>query len=244
MRKRIIVLLLIVAVLSLGMVGMAHALPQATWQFAPTVPGNITGDIGSNTFTFTDTTSGANVHLPVESYLTTNAPPSPISIGDGWEPGSLTNVDLFAKVTAGDPGETGLGLAGQTANEIQLTSIIALDTFPMKHLGYHQMTLGIGSMQVGEGYYLWGIETGHSAAPWILLATGVGPPVVQTINIPDFDLYEFFAISATPPGSSGVSDVLILNGATAVPLPGAVFLLGSGLISLLGYGRSRKYLKS
>lgn len=242
MQRKLLILLVIVAALSLGMVGMAQA--TATWQFAPTVPSNITGDIGSNSFVFTDTTSGYNVPLPAYAFTAANVPPNPIAIGGTWDPTPLTDINLYAKVTAGDPGETGLGLTPTTAHEIQVNTFIALDSLPMKNLGYNGLSLGIGSMQAGEGFYLWGYNPVADPLSLTLLATATGLPDVQSINVPDFASYQFFAISATPPGTTNTSDVLILNGAQAVPVPPAVLLFGSGLVGLATFGRSRKYLKS
>jgi len=56
----------------------------------------------------------------------------------------------------------------------------------------------------------------------------------------------FVNIAFTPDASlSGLSldDLYFTANYTTVPLPGAVYLLGSGLVGLLGY-RGRKYLKS
>lgn len=238
MRRKIMIPMLIVAILSFGMVGMAQA-NMATWIFAP---GPTSVDLGTAAYTFYDTTSGASVPLPVIGVQVTNLPPSPIAIGDSWDPGALTRENLYEKYTSGDISETGLGFTNTTAHEIQVNNFIELDTAGVKAAGYSAMTLGIGSMQADEGFYLWG--SNNLAGPLTLLYTALGLPDVQSVDIPDFGKYQYFAVSATPPGVSGASDVLILNGAQAVPIPGAVFLLGSGLVGLVGYGRSRKYLKS
>jgi len=58
--------------------------------------------------------------LPIYGYMTNVA--EPVNVGATWTPGGTT-TDLYGKVTNGDPGETGLGMAhdpyaGATQHEI------------------------------------------------------------------------------------------------------------------------------
>jgi hypothetical protein len=235
MRRKLMIPLLILAILSFGMVGLAQA--DFTWSFNPAV-GYVTsvgppivstsGDLGTTAFTFTDTSSGSDIMLPAVSF-------------------GSTTLNLYSKSNA-DPAEVGLGLVNPTANEIDSSHFIQLDTSPMKAAGAVNLTLGIGSIQEGEGYTLYGSNvSGTLGAPINSYVAMAGDPVTDSFTIAGaaFTGNQFFQIQATMPNPGGVSDVLILNDATAaVPIPGAVFLLGSGLLGLVGYGRSRKFLKS
>ena len=229
MRKKILIQLLIVAFLSFGIAGMAQA-AIATWIFAPVNgTGAVNADLGADE-TFTDTTSGFNIPLTAAAGAIGAAP----------------FQNLYAKQILGDPLETGLGLVNTVAHEIDSNHFIVLDTADMKFFGASDLTLGIGSEQTGEGYRLFGgNSTDFASATFIQSNTSVNP---DSVNITDgtFTMYRYFFISATDPLPGGVSDVLILNGATSnvVPIPGAVVLLGSGLVGLAVYARSRKYLKS
>jgi hypothetical protein len=227
MRRKLMIPMLIVAILSFGLIGMAQADLTATWQFSPTIPFGLTGDLGAQTFTFEDYTSGFDIQLPAHSYP---------------DPGQ----NLYAK-TNPDPFEVGLGLTNNVAQEINSSNFIQLDTAPMKSYGASDFTLGIGSIQVGEGFKVFGSNTDGTLGTELFSYVAAAAPPGYTYAVSNTDLaaYQYFQIQATVPSDS-VSDVLILNDATAtvVPIPAAVFLVGSGLLGLAGYGRSRKFLKS
>jgi hypothetical protein len=231
----------IVALLSLGVAGLAQA-TTATWNFD--VP---LGDVGSATHTYFDSTSGSNI--PLTAYGSTTATgPTTTTLGSTWGPtppggftndtGAISAHNLFGKSSGF--GETGLGLTGLPSNEIQFTSFIQLDLAAAKSAGATDLHMGIGSMQAGEGYLLWGSNT--LGTPGTLLKTSLGLPVVQDFDGPSFAAYRYFSISAT---AGSPSDVLLLNGLTStiVPLNPSVLLLGTGLLGLIGLGWRRRKTK-
>lgn len=233
--KRGLILLAAVALLALGIAGLAQA--DETWTFATST---VNGDVGSNTHTYLSSPNG--VALTAVGETTTNNSPT---VGN-WTPGALTATNLFGKYTAGDATETGLGLTPTPSNEIQNNTYIKLDVTDLIDKGYTKMTLGIGSIQYQEGYTLWtdSLFENHPGGNLTLLryyqnTSTVGPTTDSyTLDLSSLN-YDSLYISASPIiGTS--SDVLVLNGVTAVPLPPSLLLLGSGLVPLLTFGRRRK----
>lgn len=198
---------------------------SATWNLS-----NPNGEQG-NTKTYFDTTN--TVSLVARGYVTTSGPVSP-ALGQTWGPGGLysfstgtiTRKNLYGKNEGA--GETGLGLAGLSSNEIQHKSFIQLDMANAKAAGYTNLTMLVGSIQADEGYFLWGSNT--VGVPGTLLRTKVGLPETDTFSVPQFNTYRYFSVSATPIVAGGSSsDILIENGLVAsVPTPGAAGLLALG----------------
>jgi hypothetical protein len=223
---RILAQLLVVAFLSLGVAGLALA---ETWTFSSPL-----GDVGSNTHPYDSSPPG----VAITATAFTTATPSPTS--GIWTPGALTPIDLFGK-SAGI-GETGLGLNGTSSNEIQNNTFISLDLQNLLNNGFTALTMSIGSIQNQEGYSLW--KVAPVAGPSLslaLLRTEVGPSIsdpadgIDTFTLP-LNFGRYLYVSATPIVNSS-SDVLIVDGASTVPLPGTLPLLGSGLLGLIGLRR-------
>jgi len=219
--KKVVLVLTVVALLGLGVAGLAQA---EIWNFS--TPPN---DVGSDTHSYDSAPPG--VPIVALAQLTTNGSPGS---GTTWTPGTTSNVDLFGK-SAG-VGETGLGLSGQPSNEIQNKSYIRLDLNNLITKGFTALTMSIGSIQTGEGYSLWE-NPDPSATTLTLLRREVGPSItdpgdgIDTFTLP-LNFGRFLYVSSTPIGTSGASDVLIDDGANAVPLPPSVLLMGSGLLGL------------
>jgi hypothetical protein len=231
---KVLAQMFIVALLSLGVAGLVQA---ETWTFS--VPN---GDVLSNTHSYNSSPIGTPIVATAD--LTTVASPT----SGTWTPGALTAIDLFGKTLGGT--ETGLGilappLGGGTDsdNEIVNKSYVLLNLSNVLAKGFTSLTMSIGSIQTGEGYSLW---SGNVGGPLSLLRlrqnTGPGSITDVTNGIDAFTLALNFGnnlfVSATP-GISQDSDILIRDGASAVPLPPSVLLLGSGLLGLVGLGWRR-----
>lgn len=243
MRKLSVILGMAVLAMMVVGTGLAQA-ATATWTFS-----SPNGTVATP-HTYLDTTSGSSVPITAYGDTTVNGPTTVVVGTSTWGPGgsftndtgTITAHALFGK--NGGTGETGLGLDGLLSdNEIEYKSFVQLDVTTVKSDGYTNLAMSIGSIQAGEGYYLWGSNT--LGTPGKLLKTTLGLPEVQTFDIPDFATYNFFSISATPIQSGySSSDILIVDGLTTaftpVPIPGAVWLLGSGLVGLAGLRRKLK----
>jgi len=226
---------------ALGRITSASTL---TWDFS-----SPTGDVGSSSHTYMDTTSTASI--TAHGYATQNGVVG-ASLGNTWDgPGStfltgtVTGTDLYGKVTAGNPSETGLGLASLNSDhEIQNKSFIQLDVTGLEASHFTNLTFTISSIQTGEGFYIWGSNT--LASPGTLLDTGTNPPggAVQTVTDARFlsGAYKYISISATY--SSSGSDVLLMDGLSAqpaggptpTPLPASVW---SGIVLVGGLAGAR-----
>ena len=171
---------------------------------------------------------GSNVPATVITafgFTTTQAPGSTAVAGNTWAPsggtfstGTVGLIDLYGKVTAGDPTETGLGLNVANADkEIQSKSFVQLDLSQLEAQHFTNLSLSISSIQTGEGFYIWGSNT--KGTPGTLLASGTAGPAVQSVTGANLLSYTYLSISAKF-NSQTNSDVLLMNGLSAQPSGG------------------------
>lgn len=220
-----------------------------TWNFS-----NPTG-LQTSPKTYADTTNAVNI--VAYSYDTTNNAPTSPSLGQTWKQsggtystGTTTVKGLYGKNDG--PGETGLGQDNLSTNngnavydhEIQNDSFVTLDLQDLITKGLSNFTMGIGSIQNGEGYYIWGSNV--LGTPGTLLRKFNATDdlhVTDTFLLPSFGTYRYISVSATT--NSG--DVLITDGATAIgpaiplvpePASAGLVILASG--ALLFSRRSRE----
>lgn len=213
--KKVLMGLVVVGSAAVGRVAPANTL---SWNFSTP-----TGDVGSSTHTYGDTTNTATI--TAHGYKTTGGVSGAV-LGNTWggsgstfSTGTVTAIDLYGKVTSGDPTETGLGLVGlSTDHEIQNKSFVQLDLNYLEMNHFTNLTLTISSIQSGEGFYIWSGNT--LGLPGTLIAKGTNPPggPVQTISQSNFLSDRYLSISAT--SSSSGSDVLLMNGLSAQPSGG------------------------
>ena len=207
-----------VLVFSAGVVLAGAVLPAAavniTFDFtncaaitapAPSPPTPCPGD----TFTPTLTYTVSGVSLTVNGF-------------SGVGPGAPPN-NLFIKTLGG--GENGLGLSGQTANEIQPGTFIQLDTSGLPAgLG----TLSIQSVQAGEMFNVClGDTSGTFGSVNCLPGTGPFPPndiatITFPFNVPGLPFVDITAFNG---------DVLV-GEVNPAPEPGTLALLLTGAAGL------------
>ena len=193
-----------------------------TWNFS-----NPAGAQNS-TMTFWDTTHSFTI--TAMGFVTTVAQPAVPVLGRTWgsgagfnyNAGTITAKNLYGK--NGGVGETGLGLDVGGDFEIDNKSFVQLDVGNLISNGFMSMTAIIESVQVNEGFSLWGSNT--AGTPGTLLYNGGNPStggVTQTTAIPSFGTYRYISLSAS------ATDVLLGDGLRAVtPAPGSLALLGFG----------------
>ncbi len=214
---------LVVLALAAGVVLAGAVLPAAaisiTFDFtnclaitapAPSPPTPCPGDTGTPTLTYT--VSGVS--------LTANG-------FSGLGPSAPSN-NLFIK-TAG-AGETGVGLSGQTANEIQPGTFIQLDT---SGLPAGPGTISIGSLQTGQSFNVClGDTSGKFGSVNCMSGTGPFPPNdIATLTGVPFNMPGDPFVDITAP----TGDVLLLNATGEInpaPEPSTLALLLTGAAGL------------
>jgi hypothetical protein len=222
--KKVLVVLGALAIL--GVTGShAYAIPIVWDLSTPAGPVN-------SPHTYLDTTG--TYAIVASGFSTTNAAPT----AGTWTPGAVTVAQLFGKVDV--PTETGLGLntpVGTPDFEIQMKTMIQLDLADLIAKGLTNPILSIGSLQAGEAFAVFGSNTAATTAgaTGTLVDSGTGLPDSQSFALAGYPANRYDWITAT----SG--DVVILEGftAAAVPEPGALLVLGSGLVGVL-LARRRK----
>lgn len=144
----------------------------------------------------------------------------------GYSSSGVTR-NLYFKNGGGD--ETGLGLAGMTANEIGGTGFVqfGLGSFLSGRSGATQFTLG--SVEAGERYSVYGSNVAGSEGTLI----GGGGAANTTFTLPATS-YQYISVGA-PSGNVLVQGIQTTD-SVSVPEPGAIFLLFTGLIAMLGAG--------
>jgi Tfp pilus assembly protein PilX len=172
---------------SIGTVqGVSRTIRVATKYVNNAVTWNITsatGDlVGPQVFTGTGIST---VSITARGYNATNAPSL-----NSWNTGTVSSVDLYGKVSPGDPTETGLGLSNNPSEyEINGNSFIQLDMKNVEAASLANVSLTIGSIQLGEGYSLWGSNS--RGAPGTLLQSYtnlLGLSNVATFTIPNLSV--------------------------------------------------------
>ena len=196
-----------------------------------------------------DTTS--TVKITAYGYDTTTGITPSVPLGKTWGPGvgyddptgTITPKALYGKTDG--VGETGLGLDKYLADhEVDNTSFLQLDVTDLYAKGIKNFTVGIGSIQKEEGYFVFGSNT--LGVPGTLLRTfiGTGTPAVNYFAAPDFGTYKYYSVSATPIAKGySSSDVLILDGASTAAIPEPTTYAGLAGTALLGFAFARRAKK-
>lgn len=174
------------------------------------------GDLGGQTYSFHD---NAGHSFTAESEC-------------GMDAGSCNGaapVDLYAK--NGGTGETGLGLAGTTNNEIAWPNVIELDVGSNTQVS----SVTIGSIQAGETWGVWG----GNGDNFQFLGGGTGGGVVTFGGLSS---YQDLLVGNNNNGANSGNVVLegvALQG-VAVPEPATLGLMG---FALVGAGLAKRKQK-
>lgn len=199
--------ILVVAIVALSLCGLAQA-DTFSWTYLDPL-GSVAGP-----HSYLDTTNAYTI--TARGYRTEFAGPGSPSLGNTWGPGAgytrntgtITSANLYGKNDG--PGETGLGLAFSIDHEIRPRSFVQLDVSDLISNGFDSFTLHVGSVQIEEGYYVWGSDV--LGVPGDLLGIGrstTDNTVDQTFAVPSFGDYTYISVSATPRPGDAVSDVVI-----------------------------------
>lgn len=182
-------------------------------------------------FNFSPSSPGSNVG-PSESYTAGGA----TIMATGWL-GAGVSGDLYQKYTAGQPWETGLGLAADGDHEIPPPYFVQLDVSDLVAKGFNWITFRFGSLQAGEKANVYADNTNGvlTGAP---ISTLTGLPVEQDFGVALTGSSLYF--SFTGGGSRGADPILESATTSTVPDGGTTaLLLGVSFIGLTLFRRRR-----
>jgi hypothetical protein len=137
-----------------------------------------------------------------------------------------TTSNLYAKNEG--PTEAGIGLASGEDHEITGSSFVQLNLQSILASQPSSVTVGIGSIQGGDNYQIWGSNT--AGTPGTLLASN---QTAGTFTLPDLGQYSYISI-LSPSGTVLLDGLTVGTGSTATPEPGSAMLLLFGLGALAG----------
>lgn len=202
-----------------------------------TLPGNYTGHPLVTSYTFS---SNGGYDLTAYGYTVYPAT-SPTS-----RTLTLTGTaDLSSKKDGA--GETGVGIAGTTDNEIGVNHAVALDLGSSYSNAYGNVTITVGSVQNSEGFAVFG-----GLLPSSKPSTGSPYELTNYLGQVTSDgSTNVYTFTVTPTEMATAHDVLYVSAikgnvviesinAASVPEPGTLSLLLTGLASAAGLGCYRR----
>jgi len=215
----------------------AHAGTVWTWPIDQP-PNSV---LGAN-ITFTSNID--NILLTASGFITDSTDvPSPPPLA--WLAPTARPTPLYAKFLGGD--ENGLGIKNDPSwqHEIFVNSFIQFDLIDLfAHPGIGGIQLQVGSIQPGEGFYIWGSNT--PTVPGTLLVTG-GPSMnAQMFTVPSYQAFRYVSISET-----GTAGNVLLNSFSAfsgvlsqVPDADSGFSMALGILLIALGAASRRLTRT